>query len=200
MLLELSQLAFTVCKEDFFFFFFFFSFLHLFRVQYLDICLVSFFFSLVFWVPDLHHRSFPSDCTVSIVEYLCFCLSFSFSSFTLYLSFVSPPPFFFFFFLNILIHVCLAYGKSRAEKCLTALSLHLQCFFPPVLYTLVFYSLTGWLFLFVFGCFVYILQLSVGRVLWSKNSKNEQLNIKQFVYLVYPVSQRGIFGCSLRDN
>lgn len=105
-------------------------------------------------------------------------------------------------FLNILIHVCLAYGKSRAEKCLTALSLHLQCFFPPVLYTLflVFYSLTGWLFLFVFGCFVYILQPSVGRVLSSKNSKNEQLSIKQFVYLVYPVSQRGIFGCSLRDN
>lgn len=51
MILELSQLAFTVCKEDFF------HFLHLFRVPYLDICLDS-FFSLVFWIPEFNIASF----------------------------------------------------------------------------------------------------------------------------------------------
>lgn len=48
-----------------------------------------------------------------------------------------------------------------------------------------------------FGCFVYILQLFVGRVLSSKNSKNEQLSIKQFVYIVYPVSQKRYFWLSI---
>lgn len=59
MILELSQLAFRVCKEDFFF--------YLFRVPYLDICLDSFLFHCLLDSRVQHCIIclFPSDCTLS---------------------------------------------------------------------------------------------------------------------------------------
>ncbi|EYE97922.1 uncharacterized protein EURHEDRAFT_263036 [Aspergillus ruber CBS 135680] len=100
MLLELSQLAFTVCKEDFFFFFFNFS-----VCNTLDICLVTFFFSLVFWVPEFNiiaslFVSFRLHRVYCGISAFVFRFSF-FSSFILYLFCISLPfrfPFFNFYF------------------------------------------------------------------------------------------------------
>ena len=80
---------------------------------------------------------FPSDCAVSIVEYLCVCLSFHFLSF-LHLSYISLLYLFPLFFPNIFTHVCLAYGKVLAEKMFDCLkpAAAKSFYFPPVLYTL----------------------------------------------------------------
>lgn len=133
----------------------------------------------------------------------CSCLSFHFlflSSLTLYLSFVSSP---FFFPSNIFIHVCLAYGKSRAEKMFDCLKPAPAMLLPSHLFCIPFSLLFFFhrpAFSFIFECFVYILQPSAGRVMSSKDSKNEQLSIKQSVLPCIPCLKRSIFGRPLRNN